>query len=180
MKMFSLVTSNADGLLITSLHETEKAAREEAIVSLNLYAKRNSIGLDQIQLALADEQVWTDGVVKAQIDEFDLGKYVREAKKNARKCGSRAKKTVKKPMVLNAGKGLACELAKGEYIGQDEDGGFIIVDDICDAYLGVDGEFDDEIDNWKSDGMIQKGYPRMHTVSKSVTVHGTKVLKVED
>jgi len=80
-----------------------------------------------------------------------------------------------KPYSLNCGKGIVCEITKGQFIGADfsseGNGGFVLVDDICDAYIGVEGEFDDEIDNWSRDGMLKRGYPKFYKVDKSLKVN---------
>lgn len=43
----------------------------------------------------------------------------------------------------NGNYGVVARFGNGEYLGQDEDGGFVRVVGINNAYLGVEGELDE-------------------------------------
>lgn len=95
---------------------------------------------------------------------------------------SKKKNDKYRPYSLNCGDGIVVEVSKGCFIGADfspeGNGGFVLVDDICDAYIGVEGEFDDELEQWKdkSDG---KNYPKQYRVKKTLKVIGEKKIEME-
>lgn len=92
---------------------------------------------------------------------------------------SKTKSKPFKPYSLKCAEGIIVEVRPDCFIGIDADGGFRLVDDICDAYIGVKGEFTDEIYHWVdlNDGEYE-GYPKEHRVKSTLTILSTKTIEL--